>query len=92
MTTTARITRMRALVKQFNGRDQAIVQPNEVFLFEGDELPAKHIAVPVSDDTPLGLPEPEANDKQPPSFTTAGYLNRSNVDKGRSSAVAELLS
>lgn len=95
MTTRRRVrqTRMRASQKLIHPTEHRIVEEGEVFIYEGEEIPGEHWAVPVDDSVPLG-PEPrDANPlKVAPPWTSPGYINQAAVARGRREEAAELLS
>lgn len=79
--TKVRRTKMRAVQKLFY--DQRIVKEDEVFIWKGDELPSRDVAVPVAKDTPVGVQRAdESNSKDAPGWTTKGFVDQANRGRG----------
>lgn len=75
--------KMRAMQKLFH--DNRIVEEREVFWFRGDKMPSEEIAVPAETNAAIGRApdEPDNIGKEPPSWTTKGWVDRYNRGSGR---------
>lgn len=84
-------TKLRAMQRLFY--DNRIVEEGEVFLYEGDDLPDREVAVQAESTALLGLtdsmPVPPSQDAPP--WTTKGFVDRANRRSGRLSAADDLL-
>ena len=66
----------------FDQRRLCVVQENEVFLFEGDDLPAEEVAVLVEDDAKLGPMPTQDEPRMAPSYTTEGFVREQHARRG----------
>lgn len=90
---TPRARKMRAVQKLFH--DNTIVEEGEVFVYYGSDAPPEDVMVPVLDESPVGSVQepPAADSKNPPPWTTKGYVDQANRSAGErgGSAADDLL-
>lgn len=75
-------TRLRAVQRVFYNHD--LLEAGTVFDFIGEKLPSEEIAVPVESNEPLGpASDTEPLTKEPPPWTTKGFVDQANRKAGR---------
>ena len=75
--------KLRAMQPIFGGSNQRVIEEGEVFLFTGTDAPAEHIAMPVDDNTPLGMYPVKVDPNDGPlPWTTQGFVETAQRAEG----------